>query len=51
MVDIYEADENASIAVRLTFVDPKRTLTREEVTAVTDAIIADLKADGILLKG
>ncbi len=50
VIDIYEAKENASIAVRLTFSDNTRTLTREEVTAVTDAIIADLEKDGILLK-
>ncbi|WP_407385413.1 phenylalanine--tRNA ligase subunit beta [Ruminococcus sp.] len=50
VIDIYEAKENASIAVRLTFSDNTRTLTREEVTVVTDAIIADLEKDGILLK-
>ncbi|MBQ3266215.1 MAG: phenylalanine--tRNA ligase subunit beta [Ruminococcus sp.] len=50
VIDIYEADENSSIAVRLTFSDNSRTLTREEVTAVTDGIIADLEKDGVLLK-
>ena len=50
VIDIYEADENSSIAVRLIFVDHNRTLTREEVTAVTDGIIADLEKEGILLK-
>ncbi|MBQ9679263.1 MAG: phenylalanine--tRNA ligase subunit beta [Ruminococcus sp.] len=50
VIDIYEADDASSIAVRLTFSDNSRTLTREEVTAVTDAIVADLEKDGILLK-
>ena len=51
VIDIYDADENSSIAVRLNFSDNSRTLTREEVTAVTDAIIAALEKDGIKLKG
>ena len=51
VVDIYEDEENSSIAVRLTFCDNTRTLTREEVAAVTDAIIAQLEQDGIKLKG
>ena len=50
VIDVYEADENSSIAVRLTFSDNTRTLTREEVTAVTDSIVADLEQDGISLK-
>ena len=50
VIDIYEAEENSSIAVRLTFSDNTRTLTREEVTAVTDGIINDLEKVGILLK-
>lgn len=51
VIDIYEDENGASIAVRLTFSDPARTLTREEVTAVTDGIVADLEKDGIRLKG
>lgn len=51
VIDIYEDEENSSIAVRLTFCDNTRTLTREEVAAVTDAIIADLEKDGVKLKG
>ena len=50
VVDIYEDGENSSIAVRLTFCDHTRTLTREEVTAVTDKIVADLEEKGIKLK-
>ena len=50
VIDIYDAGDDSSIAVRLTFSDNTRTLTREEVAAVTDKIIADLKNVGILLK-
>ena len=50
VVDIYEAGDASSIAVRLTFSDNKRTLTREEVAAVTDRIVADLEKAGIKLK-
>lgn len=50
VIDIYEAEDNSSIAVRLTFSDNTRTLTKEEVTAVTDGIINDLEKAGILLK-
>ena len=50
VIDIYEDGENPSIAVRLTFSDNSRTLTKEEVTSVTDSIIADLEKKGIMLK-
>lgn len=50
VIDIYDAGDDSSIAVRLTFSDNTRTLTREEVTSVTDKIIADLENVGILLK-
>lgn len=50
VIDIYEADEASSIAVRITFSDNTRTLTKEEVSAVTDAIIAELEKKGIMLK-
>lgn len=51
VVDIYE-DENAkSITVRLTFSHPEKTLTREEVLDITNGIVDELKARGILLKG
>ena len=50
VIDIYDAGDDSSIAVRLTFSDNTRTLTREEVTSVTDMIIADLENVGILLK-
>ena len=50
VIDIYEADENSSIAVRLTFSDNTRTLTREEVAQVVDGIVAELEQNGITLK-
>lgn len=52
VIDIYEGeDENfKSIAVRLTFSDSSRTLTKDEVTKVSDKIVEDLKQNGILLK-
>lgn len=50
VIDIYEDGDDPSIAVRLTFSDNTRTLTREEVAAVTDSIIADLAEKGIMLK-
>lgn len=50
-VDTYRDDAGRkSITVRLTFSDPERTRTREEVTAVTDGIIADLAKENIPLK-
>ena len=51
VIDIYEAGDQSSIAVRIVFCDSTRTLTREEVTAVTDAIVVDLENEGICLKG
>lgn len=52
VTDIYE-DENdgsKSITTRIVFAHPERTLTKEEVTEVTDKIIAALKDKGIELK-
>ena len=52
VTDIYE-DENdgsKSITTRIVFAHPERTLTKEEVTEVTDKIIDSLKDKGIELK-
>ena len=46
----YRSEEGNTITVRLTFGCMDRTLTREEVQAVADGIIADLSAKGICLK-
>ena len=50
VVDVYEDAKTKSITVRIVFSHKERTLTREEVTEVTDAVIAKLSANGILMK-
>lgn len=51
VTDIYEGEGAKSITTRITFAHPERTLKREEVQAVADAIVATLKQSGIELKG
>ncbi|MCM1507685.1 MAG: phenylalanine--tRNA ligase subunit beta [Ruminococcus flavefaciens] len=46
----YTDDSGKAITVRILFADKTKTLTREEVSAVTDTIIENLRADGITLK-
>ena len=43
VVDTYTDEKSKSITVRITFAHTERTLTREEVTKVTDKIIDTLK--------
>ncbi len=50
VVDTYTDDSGKSITVRILFSHPDRTLTGEEVKAVTDKVIEDLAANGIALK-
>lgn len=50
VTDVYEDENGKSITVRIVFSQNDRTLTREEVMAVVDSIIANLKAQGINLK-
>ncbi len=50
VTDVYEDVNSKSITTRITFANPQRTLTREEVQTVADSIISDLKSKGILLK-
>ena len=50
VADTYRDVNGKSITVRMTFAHPDRTLKREEVTAVTDALIADLAKQNIVLK-
>ena len=50
VVDLYKGEDGAAISVRIFFGCKDRTLTREEVTAVTDGIIASLQTQGICLK-
>ncbi len=48
--DTYQDESGKSITIRLLFSDNERTLTKEEVMAVIDTIIADLDAKGIPMK-
>jgi len=50
VVDLYKGEDGAAISVRIFFGCKDRTLTREEVTAVTDGIVASLQTQGICLK-
>ncbi len=50
VTDIYEDENGKSITVRIIFSHSERTLTREEVMAVADNVIANLEAKGIELK-
>jgi len=50
VVDTYVDENGKSITVRMIFSDPERTLTKEEVMAVVDGIIADLESKGISMK-
>lgn len=50
VVDTYSDETGKSITTRITFSHPERTLTREEVMAVADGIIAALEEKGITLK-
>ena len=51
VTDVYEDENGKSITVRMVFSHPERTLTKEEVSVITDGIIADLDKKGIVLKG
>ena len=51
VVDIYEDENSKSITTRLTFSHPEKTLKREEVQDVANAIIDTLSSQGISLKG
>ena len=48
--DVYTGEGGSSITVRLLFSQNDRTLTREEVMQVVNAIVDDLAAGGIALK-
>ena len=49
-VDSYTDESGKSITVRIHFSDKSKTLTREEVSAVTDKVVAKLAEQGIALK-
>ena len=46
----YQGEDGNAITVRIAFGCMDRTLTREEVQAVTDSVIADLAQQNICLK-
>ncbi|MBR2013665.1 MAG: phenylalanine--tRNA ligase subunit beta [Clostridia bacterium] len=48
--DTYQDASGKSITIRILFSDNERTLTKDEVMAVVDQIIADLDAQGIPMK-
>ena len=50
VIDTFESNGKKSITVRLLFSHTERTLTGEEVKAVTDEIIAELASENIMLK-
>ena len=50
VVDTYRDENGKSITARILFSHPERTLSGDEVKAVTDAIIADLSNQNIALK-
>ena len=50
VVDTYRDENGKSITTRITFSNPERTLTTEEVMEVANGIIATLAKDGIALK-
>ena len=50
VVDVWRGDDGCAINVRISFSCAERTLTREEIQAVVDGIVADLAAKGMPLK-
>ena len=50
VADLYKGEDGTAITVRLSFGCMDRTLTREEVQAVTDSIVARLAANNICMK-
>ena len=50
VVDVYNGESSKSITVRITFSHSEKTLTKEEVSAVTDGLINTLSASGIALR-
>ena len=50
VADTYVDENGKSITVRMIFSHPEKTLTKEEISVVTDGIIKDLSTKGIELK-
>ncbi len=51
LVGTYSDDLGKAVTIRISFVHPERTLTKEEVMEIADRIIGILKDQGISLKG
>ena len=50
VADVYKSESESSLTVRFNFSSKTRTLTRAELTPITDAMLAALKEKGIALK-
>ncbi len=50
VVDTYADENGKSITVRILFSHPEKTLTKEEISVITDGIIKELSTEGIQLK-
>lgn len=50
VTDVYSSPEGKAITVRLSFVHPERTLTKEEVMEIADKLISSLAEKNIALK-
>ncbi len=50
VADVYEDENGKAITVRILFSHPERTLTGDEVKAVTDAILKTLESKNIFMK-
>ncbi len=50
MQDIYEGEGATALTVRFSFISAERTLSKQELTPATDAIIAALSAQGLVFK-
>ena len=50
VIDVYESEGEMSLTLRFTFVSKERTLSKSELTPITDAILASLAAMNMKLK-
>ncbi len=49
--DVYEGENGVTITLRFSFVSAERTLSKQELTPATDAVIAALSAHGLRFQG
>ena len=50
VADLYEQDGTSALTLRFSFVSPERTLTKQELSPITDKLAKDLCACGLTLK-